>query len=321
MLVEYKKIIDKELKKFSDELPSLSIYEPLKYIISNGGKRFRSSLALMAADLFSNKPYLAINEAIAIELFHNFTLIHDDIMDQAPIRRNLPAIHKKWDENIAILSGDLLYALVNQLLSKSSSQSPTLHQIFQQTAVEVCEGQSLDMEFEKLEIISISDYINMIQLKTSVLVACSLKMGALVGGASNKDAQLLYDFGFNLGTSFQIHDDILDVFPNENNFGKQVGGDIIEKKKTILFTDFLSKASKEDKDTVNHIIDNKQFINDQKVSKVKEFYLKYDVLKLAQELKNNFYDKSIISLENLSLSDGKKKIIEDFSVQLMNRKY
>ena len=321
MLIEYKEIIDKELRLFSDKLPSLSIYEPIKYIINNGGKRFRSSLTLMATDLFSNQPHLAINEAIAIELFHNFTLIHDDIMDQAPIRRNLPAVHKKWDENIAILSGDLLYALVNQLLSKSSSQTPTLHQIFQQTAIEVCEGQSLDMEFEKLEIIPISDYINMIQLKTSVLVACSLKMGALVGGASNKDAQLLYDFGFNLGTSFQIHDDILDVFPNKNNFGKQVGGDIIEKKKTILFTDFLSKASKEDKDTVNHIIDNKQFINDQKVSKVKEFYLKYDVLKLAQELKNNFYDKSIISLENLSLSDGKKKIIEDFSVQLMNRKY
>tara|TARA_B110000305_G_C19388878_1_gene613731 strand:+ start:453 stop:1418 length:966 start_codon:yes stop_codon:yes gene_type:complete len=321
MLIEYKEIIDKELRLFGDKLPSLSIYEPIKYIINNGGKRFRSSLTLMATDLFSNQPHLAINEAIAIELFHNFTLIHDDIMDQAPIRRNLPAVHKKWDENIAILSGDLLYALVNQLLSKSSSQTPTLHQIFQQTAIEVCEGQSLDMEFEKLEIISISDYINMIQLKTSVLVACSLKMGALVGGASNKDAQLLYDFGFNLGTSFQIHDDILDVFPNKNNFGKQVGGDIIEKKKTILFTDFLSKASKEDKDTVNHIIENKQFINDQKVSKVKEFYLKYDVLKVAQELKNNFYDKSIISLENLSLSDGKKKIIEDFSVQLMNRKY
>ncbi|MDB9990524.1 polyprenyl synthetase family protein [Flavobacteriales bacterium] len=321
MLIEYKEIIDKELRLFGDKLPSLSIYEPIKYIINNGGKRFRSSLTLMATDLFSNQPRLVINEAIAIELFHNFTLIHDDIMDQAPIRRNLPAVHEKWDENIAILSGDLLHALVNQLLSKSSSQTPTLHQIFQQTAIEVCEGQSLDMEFEKLEIISISDYINMIQLKTSVLVACSLKMGALVGGASNKDAQLLYDFGFNLGTSFQIHDDILDVFPNENNFGKQVGGDIIEKKKTILFTDFLSKASKEDKDTVNHIIDNKQFINDQKVSKVKEFYLKYDVLKVAQELKNNFYDKSIISLENLSLSDGKKKIIEDFSVQLMNRKY
>tara|TARA_B100000767_G_scaffold44680_2_gene38972 strand:- start:3242 stop:4207 length:966 start_codon:yes stop_codon:yes gene_type:complete len=321
MLIEYKEIIDKELKLFSDKLPSLSIYDPIKYIINNGGKRFRSSLALMATDLFSNQPHLSVNEAIAIELFHNFTLIHDDIMDQAPIRRNLPAVHKKWNENIAILSGDLLYALVNQLLSKSSSQTPTLHQIFQKTAIEVCEGQSLDMEFEKLEIISISDYINMIQLKTAVLVACSLKMGALVGGASNKDAQLLYDFGFNLGTSFQIHDDILDVFPNENNFGKQVGGDIIEKKKTILFTDFLSKASKEDKDSVNHIIDVKEFSNDQKVSKVKEYFLKYDVLKVAQESKNDFYDKSIISLGNLSLSDGKKKIIEDFSIQLMNRKY
>ena len=321
MLIEYKEIIDKELRLFSDKLPLLSIYDPIKYIISNGGKRFRSSLTLMATDLFSNQPLLAINEAIAIELFHNFTLIHDDIMDKAPIRRNLPAVHKKWDENIAILSGDLLYAIVNQLLSNSPSQSPTLHQIFQQTAVEVCEGQSLDMEFEKLEIISISDYLKMIQLKTAVLVACSLKMGALIGGASDKDAQLLYDFGFNLGTSFQIHDDILDVFPNENNFGKQVGGDIIEKKKTILFIDFLSKASTEDKNMVNDIIDDKQLSNNQIVSKVKDFYLKYDVLKVAQESKNDFYNKSMVSLRNLSLPEEKKKIIENFSVQLMNRKF
>ena len=321
MLIEYKEIIDKELRLFSDKLPLLSIYDPIKYIISNGGKRFRSSLTLMATDLFSNQPLLAINEAIAIELFHNFTLIHDDIMDKAPIRRNLPAVYKKWDENIAILSGDLLYAIVNQLLSNSPSQSPTLHQIFQQTAVEVCEGQSLDMEFEKLEIISISDYLKMIQLKTAVLVACSLKMGALIGGASDKDAQLLYDFGFNLGTSFQIHDDILDVFPNENNFGKQVGGDIIEKKKTILFIDFLRKASTDDKNMVNDIIDDKQLSNNQIVSKVKDFYLKYDVLKVAQESKNDFYNKSMVSLRNLSLSDEKKKIIENFSVQLMNRKF
>ena len=321
MLIEYKEIIDKELRLFSDKLPLLSIYDPIKYIISNGGKRFRSSLTLMATDLFSNQPLLAINEAIAIELFHNFTLIHDDIMDKAPIRRNLPAVYKKWDENIAILSGDLLYAIVNQLLSNSPSQSPTLHQIFQQTAVEVCEGQSLDMEFEKLEIISISDYLKMIQLKTAVLVACSLKMGALIGGASDKDAQLLYDFGFNLGTSFQIHDDILDVFPNENNFGKQVGGDIIEKKKTILFVDFLRKASTEDKNMVNDIIDDKQLSNNQIVSKVKDFYLKYDVLKVAQESKNDFYNKSMVSLRNLSLSEEKKKIIENFSVQLMNRKF
>ena len=321
MLIKYKEIIDNELRLFSEKLPSLTIYDPIKYIIRNGGKRFRSSLALMATDLFSNQPLLAINEAIAIELFHNFTLIHDDIMDKAPIRRNLPAVHKKWDENIAILSGDLLYAIVNQLLSNSPSQSPTLHQIFQQTAVEVCEGQSLDMEFEKLEIISISDYLKMIQLKTAVLVACSLKMGALIGGASDKDAQLLYDFGFNLGTSFQIHDDILDVFPNENNFGKQVGGDIIEKKKTILFIDFLRKASTEDKNMVNDIIDDKQLSNNQIVTKVKDFYLKYDVLKVAQESKNDFYNKSMVSLRNLSLSDEKKKIIENFSVQLMNRKF
>ena len=195
MLIRYKDIIDKELDVFSKKLPSISIYDPIKYIINNGGKRFRSSLTLFSTDLFSNNPLLSINEALAIELFHNFTLIHDDIMDQAPLRRNQPSIHKKWNSNIAILSGDLLYAVVNSILSKSSSQSVETNILFQETAIQVCEGQSLDMEFEKSESVTIVDYIEMIQLKTAVLVACSLKMGSIIGGASKEDSNLLYDFG------------------------------------------------------------------------------------------------------------------------------
>ena len=230
MLNRYKNIIDYELKKYFNELPKLSIYEPIKYIINLGGKRFRPSLTLLATDLFCEDPSKSIKESIAIELFHNFTLIHDDIMDQAPLRRNQPSVHKKWDLNQAILSGDLLYALVNKLLASSSYQSIEIHQLFQQTAVEVCEGQSLDMEFEKKDDISLNEYINMIQLKTSVLVACALKIGALIGGAKLTDANLIYDFGLNLGTAFQIHDDILDV-PSKEDFGKQIGGDIIEKRK------------------------------------------------------------------------------------------
>ena len=319
MLIEYKEIIDKELKLFSDKLPSLSIYDPIKYIINNGGKRFRSSLALMATDLFSNQPHLSVNEAIAIELFHNFTLIHDDIMDQAPIRRNLPAVHKKWNENIAILSGDLLYALVNQLLSKSSSQTPTLHQIFQQTAIEVCEGQSLDMEFEKLEIISISDYINMIQLKTAVLVACSLKMGALVGGASNKDAQLLYDFGFNLGTSFQIHDDILDVFPNENNFGKQVGGDIIENKKTYLYLKALEFSSETYQVELSRLFaSNPEDVNS-KIEVAKQFFVSTGSAEATKQAIQDYTEKAFLGLESLNISEDKKELLKTFGNNLMNR--
>jgi geranylgeranyl diphosphate synthase type II len=321
MLIRYKDIIDKELDVFSKKLPSISIYDPIKYIINNGGKRFRSSLTLFSTDLFSNNPLLSINEAIAIELFHNFTLIHDDIMDQAPLRRNQPSIHKKWNSNIAILSGDLLYAVVNSILSKSSSQSVETNILFQETAIQVCEGQSLDMEFEKSESVTIVDYIEMIQLKTAVLVACSLKMGSIIGGASKEDSNLLYDFGLYLGTAFQIHDDILDVFPNEDNFGKQVGGDIIEKKKTILFIDFLNKSTSKEQILVDQILRDNKLDNEIKVAKVKEYFIKYSVLKVAEDHKNKFYNKAIRSIKSLSISNKKKQLIEGFAIDLMNRKF
>ena len=321
MLIRYKDIIDKELDVFSKKLPSISIYDPIKYIINNGGKRFRSSLTLFSTDLFSNNPLLSINEALAIELFHNFTLIHDDIMDQAPLRRNQPSIHKKWNSNIAILSGDLLYAVVNSILSKSSSQSVETNILFQETAIQVCEGQSLDMEFEKSESVTILDYIEMIQLKTAVLVACSLKMGSIIGGASKEDSNLLYDFGLYLGTAFQIHDDILDVFPNEDNFGKQVGGDIIEKKKTILFIDFLNKSTSKEQILVDQILRDNKLDNEIKVAKVKEHFIKYSVLKVAEDHKNKFYNKAIRSIKSLSISNKKKQLIEGFAIDLMNRKF
>lgn len=321
MLIRYKDIIDKELDVFSKKLPSISIYDPIKYIINNGGKRFRSSLTLFSTDLFSNNPLLSINEALAIELFHNFTLIHDDIMDQAPLRRNQPSIHKKWNSNIAILSGDLLYAVVNSILSKSSSQSVETNILFQETAIQVCEGQSLDMEFEKSESVTIVDYIEMIQLKTAVLVACSLKMGSIIGGASKEDSNLLYDFGLYLGTAFQIHDDILDVFPNEDNFGKQVGGDIIEKKKTILFIDFLNKSTSKERILVDQILRDNKLDNEIKVAKVKEHFIKYSVLKVAEDHKNKFYNKAIRSIKSLSISNKKKQLIEGFAIDLMNRKF
>jgi len=321
MLIRYKDIIDKELDVFSKKLPSISIYDPIKYIINNGGKRFRSSLTLFSTDLFSNNPLLSINEAIAIELFHNFTLIHDDIMDQAPLRRNQPSIHKKWNSNIAILSGDLLYAVVNSILSKSSSQSVETNILFQETAIQVCEGQSLDMEFEKSESVTVVDYIEMIQLKTAVLVACSLKMGSIIGGASKEDSNLLYDFGLYLGTAFQIHDDILDVFPNEDNFGKQVGGDIIEKKKTILFIDFLNKSTSKEQILVDQILRDNKLDNEIKVAKVKEYFIKYSVLKVAEDHKNKFYNKAIRSIKSLSISNKKKQLIEGFAIDLMNRKF
>ena len=321
MLLHYKKIIDKELKFFSQKLPPLPIYEPIKYIINLGGKRFRPSLTLLSTDLFCEKPLLSINEAIAIELFHNFTLIHDDIMDHAPLRRNQQSVHNKWNINNAILSGDLLYALVNKLLSTSSSQSPEIHELFQQTAIEVCEGQSLDMEFENKNDISLSDYVNMIQLKTSVLVACALKIGAIIGGADSKDANLLYNYGLNLGTAFQIHDDILDVYPKEDDFGKQVGGDIIEKKKTILLVQLLKNSSSEDKKIIYQILEDKVINGNSKVYKIKEYYKKYNILKLAVQSKDEYYEKAIDCVNQISISEDKKNLIKEFSLALMQRKF
>ena len=321
MLLHYKKIIDKELKLFSQKLPHLPIYEPIKYIINLGGKRFRPSLILLSTDLFCEKPLLSINEAIAIELFHNFTLIHDDIMDQAPLRRNQQSVHNKWNINHAILSGDLLYALVNKLLSTSSSQSPEIHELFQQTAIEVCEGQSLDMEFENKNDISLSDYVKMIQLKTSVLVACALKIGAIIGGADSKDANLLYNYGLNLGTAFQIHDDILDVYPNEDDFGKKVGGDIIKKKKTILLVELLKNSSSEDKKIIYQTLEDKEINGNSKVYKIKEYYKKYNILKLAVQSKDEYYEKAIDCVNQISISEDKKNLIKEFSLALMQRKF
>jgi geranylgeranyl diphosphate synthase, type II len=320
MLFRYKKIIDKELELYSGNLPSLAIYDPIKYIIGLGGKRFRSSLTLLASDLFCGKPLLSVNEAVAIELFHNFTLIHDDIMDEAPIRRNHQSVHKKWNINDAILSGDLLYALVNKLLSTSSSQSPEIHKLFQQTAIEVCEGQSLDMEFENKNDISLAEYINMIQLKTSVLVACALKIGALIGGADLNNANLLYNFGLNLGTAFQIHDDILDVYPNKDSFGKQIGGDIIEKKKTILLIELLRKSSSEDQKMILKTLEDKEMKSNLKVTKIKEYYKKYNVLDLAVNSKNEYLEKAIECANQIDISENKKNLVREFSVALMDRK-
>ena len=321
MLNRYKNIIDYELKKYFNELPKLSIYEPIKYIINLGGKRFRPSLTLLATDLFCEDPSKSIKESIAIELFHNFTLIHDDIMDQAPLRRNQPSVHQKWDLNQAILSGDLLYALVNKLLASSSYQSIEIHQLFQQTAIEVCEGQSLDMEFEKKDDISLNEYINMIQLKTSVLVACALKIGALIGGAKLTDANLIYDFGLNLGTAFQIHDDILDVYPSKEDFGKQIGGDIIEKKKTILLIDLLKRSSREDHKFALKILHSKELESNLKVDKIKSLYEKYHVLDTAEKTKKKYFGQAISRIEKINISNAKKLMLKEFAHELMLRKF
>ena len=321
MLSSYKSQVDLKLESIKKNLPYLPVYDPIKYIIDLGGKRFRSSLLLFIVDMFCQNSAKGIEEAAAIELFHNFTLIHDDIMDQAPLRRGKSSIHEKWDTNTAILSGDLLYALVNKILASSKHQSSEIHYLFQQTSMQVCEGQSLDMAFENQNNVTQDNYVEMIKLKTAVLVACSLKIGAIIGGADQNNAQLLYDFGINLGISFQIHDDILDVYPTEEVFGKQIGGDILEKKKTILFIELLNNISNDQRSEVFQKLGEKKLTDNEKVEYIKLLYDQYNVLLLANKLKEYYYQKALDNLSNLVVGKEFKNKLMDFSNNLMNRRY
>ena len=321
MLSTYKESIDKALDAYLASLPNYPIYDPIRYIVNLGGKRFRSSLTLMISELFCGNPLLAINEAMAIELFHNFTLIHDDIMDEASLRRGCETVHKKWSNNEAILSGDLLYALVNKLLAISEVTSSEIQTIFHQTAIEVCEGQAMDMDFEKRSDVSIDEYLLMIKLKTAVLVACALKIGALIGGAKDSDANQLYEFGINLGVAFQIHDDILDVYPSHSSFGKKVGGDIIEEKKTLLYISLLNSASKSEIDQLNTLYSSKDENSEEIISEVKKMYEKYDVLSVANKVKDKYHLAALSNIENLSIEQSNKNRLISFAQDLMSRNF
>ena len=321
MLSTYKESIDKALDAYLASLPNYPIYDPIRYIVNLGGKRFRSSLTLMISELFCGNPLLAINEAMAIELFHNFTLIHDDIMDEASLRRGCETVHKKWSNNEAILSGDLLYALVNKLLATSEVTSSEIQTLFHQTAIEVCEGQAMDMDFEKRSDVSIDEYLLMIKLKTAVLVACALKIGALIGGAKDSDANQLYEFGINLGVAFQIHDDILDVYPSHSSFGKKVGGDIIEEKKTLLYISLLNSASKSEIDQLNTLYSSKDENSEEIISEVKKMYEKYDVLSVANNVKDKYHLAALSNIENLSIDQSNKNRLISFAQDLMSRNF
>ena len=321
MLSTYKESIDKALDAYLASLPNYPIYDPIRYIVNLGGKRFRSSLTLMISELFCGNPLLAINEAMAIELFHNFTLIHDDIMDEASLRRGCETVHKKWSNNEAILSGDLLYALVNKLLATSKVTSSEIQTIFHQTAIEVCEGQAMDMDIEKRSDVSIDEYLLMIKLETAVLVACALKIGALIGGAKNSDANQLYEFGINLGVAFQIHDDILDVYPSHSSFGKKVGGDIIEEKKTLLYISLLNSASKSEINQLNTLYSSKDENSEEIISEVKKMYEKYDVLSVANKVKDKYHLAALSNIENLSIEQSNKNRLISFAQDLMSRNF
>ena len=316
----YAEILNDEISIYLQSLPDDGIYLPFKYILNLGGKRFRPSLVLLSTELFGGDIQEAIRPALGIEVFHNFTLVHDDIMDSAPLRRGKKSVHTKWNLNMGILSGDVMFAQANELISSCYPHHlKEIISLFNKTAIEICEGQDLDMQFENRDSVELEEYIDMIRLKTAVLVGCALKMGAIIGNSNAKDANLMYDFGVNLGTAFQIDDDILDLYGNELAVGKQSGGDIIEGKHSALM--ILSKkiANPSQLEQLNLFL---SYSNVQKkVKDVKALFNSMNVKDAASELKNQYYSKAVKSIELLSIQDAQKKLLLDFAENLMNRKF
>jgi len=297
--------------------PSL-LYDPISYTLSNGGKRMRPLLVLMGCKVFSEDISQALHPAIGIEVFHNFTLLHDDIMDNAPIRRGKPAVHSKWNSNIAILSGDAMMILAYQELCKTDpSVLPQILEVFNKTALEVCEGQQLDMDFETSENVSIADYLNMIRLKTAVVLGGGLQVGAIIAKADSQQANLLYQFGLNTGIAFQLQDDILDVYGESHKVGKQKGGDIIASKKTFLLLKAMELAKGEEAKSLKKWLASNS--ESEKVKAVTEIYNRLGIRTLAEEQMWDYYNNGISSLNQVQGNEEWIGILRAFSENLMHR--
>lgn len=297
-----------------------NLYEPIDYILQLGGKRMRPILTLMAADIFSREFKKALPAALAVEVFHNFTLVHDDIMDDAPLRRGKETVHEKWDTSTGILSGDAMLILAYQYFENYDPEVfQKLAKLFSKTALEVCDGQQLDVDFETRKNVRIDEYMNMIRLKTSVLVAAALKMGAIVANTNDENADLIYDFGLNLGLAFQLQDDYLDTFGDPETFGKQVGGDIIENKKTFLYLKALEVADKETAKKLKYFYKRKRKDNTIKVTEVTRIFQIFDIPLLISEEIKSYTQKAFDTLDKMSISQENKDKLKNFGTWLMNR--
>ena len=319
-MVHYITLINDALKNFSLKTDPQELYAPIGYTLNLGGKRIRPALLLLSNDLFDGKEDIAINSALAIEIFHNFTLVHDDIMDKAPLRRGKPTVYKKWNENIAILSGDVMLIQSLQLLCKdNTTQLAEILTLFNNTAVQVCEGQQYDMNFENLSDVTIDDYLKMIELKTAVLLGCSLKIGALIAGAKKEATNHIYEFGKNLGVAFQLMDDILDLYGNPEKFGKRIGGDIISNKKTYLLLKANELVVGEPKKELDFCLTSIALKPEQKVEKVKAIFNDLNIKQLAIDEMNLYYNTAISHLDSIDAPIEKKQVFESFAKSLMNR--
>lgn len=320
-LQEAQNLIEMRLQNLNLPDEPKELYEPVKYVLSTGGKRVRPALVLIGCDLFGGSASAAIFPALAIEIFHNFTLLHDDIMDKSEMRRGLPTVHHKWDENTAILSGDVMTMLASRLINESPGATlKNVNDVFTKTAIEVCEGQQFDMNYESRVIVDEPEYLRMIELKTAVLIAASLKIGAMLGGAAEKDAEDLYLFGKQLGMAFQLQDDLLDTYGNEVEFGKKTGVDIIDNKKTILMITALKDANKEQKEKLMYWLTAEDFDPKEKVKSVVDIFDALDIKTKINKMIRQYYDESLENLKALNRPDEDKTELFSFADLMINRK-
>ena len=297
-----------------------NLYDPVKYVLQNGGKRVRPLFTLFISDLFSEKINNALPAAASLEIFHNFTLVHDDIMDNALIRRGAKTINDKWNNNTAILSGDIMLILSYNLLSKYKDQTYIeLSKELNNTAILVFEGQQYDIDFSTQNNVQIDDYFKMIELKTAELIACSFKFGGIVSEASENNIQTLYKIGKNLGIAFQLEDDYLDAFGQSKNFGKKIGGDILEKKKTLLY--ILSKENLEgdEEELFLNTFNFSDIDGEEKIKKIKSFYISSGSKKALEDYIKKYYDISINLIDDLELEENKKNVFKEYCSSLINR--
>ncbi|MCB0462230.1 MAG: polyprenyl synthetase family protein [Flavobacteriaceae bacterium] len=318
---KYQKAFVNYLNEFATPKAPNSLYEPIEYILGLDGKRLRPLLTLMTTEMFNDNYEKSLDAALAIEVFHNFSLIHDDIMDDAPLRRGQQTVHEKWDLNTGILSGDAMLILAYQLFENYEGDTfKALAKLFSKTALEVCEGQQYDIDFETRNDVTIPEYLKMIEYKTAVLVGAAMKMGAIVAKASIEDQNKIYDFGKNLGIAFQLQDDYLDAYGNPESFGKQVGGDIIENKKTYLYLKALELSDTNQNQELVKLYNDCNSNNEDKIAKTKQIFDVTGASMATKQIIAKYTENAFKLLDTISISSEKKALLKQFGIALMNRK-
>lgn len=314
-------IFSEELGKQNFTKSPKELYEPIAYTMSQSGKRLRPIFTLMACDLFGGDIYKSIPQALAIELLHNFTLVHDDIMDEAPIRHGQETVHTRWNQKLAILAGDTLYALAYRYVMQSDKEMiPAILETFNTTALEACEGQQMDINFESLDVVSKEDYLLMSNYKTAALFGASTRIGAIIAGAPEEDTELLSQYGRNLGMAFQLRDDLLDLYGKQKDFGKKTGLDIIENKKTYLFVAAMELADEETKKHLWSCFHDPKADPEEKISKVKGIFDSLDIENATNEAIENFINQALTSLNKINRPRESKEVLEKLALQMVSRK-